>query len=158
MRILLDNVIERNAISCVCGADVEQGMILKIDGLAPLTSDNSKAIAQYGDGELYKTSLSANTDDDIYVVVSHDGHSYTTDEYNFGDKATIKAGEPFRAYVLTGYQVITVEKTVVNGTPTGMVGSDASGKWVTVTSDPVGKVLKATKLEGRNALQILIVR
>jgi hypothetical protein len=149
MRILLDNVIERNAISCVCGADVEQGMILKIDGLATM---------QYGDGECYKTSLSANSDDDIYVVVAHDGHSYTTDEYNFGDKATIKAGEPFRAYVLTGYQVITVEKAVVSGTPTGMVGSDASGKWVTVTSDPVGRVLKATKLEGKDAYQILIVR
>ena len=150
MRIVLDNVIERNAISCVCGADVEQGMILKIDGL--------QTGMAYGDGECYKTSLSANSDDDIFVVVAHDGHSYSTDEYNFGDKATIRAGEPFRAYVLTGYQVVTVEKAVVSGTPTGMVGADSAGKWVTVTSDPVGKVLKSTKIDGRDAFQILIVR
>ena len=149
MRILLDNVIERNAISCVCSADVEQGMILKIDGLASPT---------YGAGECYSVSKSADNTKDLFVVVAHDGHSYTSDEYAFADKATIKAGEPFRAYVLTGYQVITVEKTVVNGTPTGMVGSDASGKWTKVDTDPVGKVLKATKLEGKDAYQILIVR
>lgn len=150
MRIVLDNVIERNAVSCVCGADVEQGMILKVDGL--------QTGMAYGDGECYKVSLSANTDDDLYVVVAHDGHSYSSDEYAFADKATIKAGEPFRAYVLDGYQVVTVEKAVVSGTPTGMVGADASGKWVTVTSDPVGRVLKATRIEGRDAFQILIVR
>ena len=151
MRILLDNVNDRNAVSCVCGVDVEQGMILKVDGLASPT---------YGAGECYAVSKAINTDDDLFVVVAHDGHSYSTDEYAFGDKGTIKAGEPFRAYMLDGYQVITVEKAVCSASFSAgsKVGSDASGKWNTVTEDMIGKVLKETKLGDRVAYQILIVR
>ena len=153
MRILLDNVIERNAISCVCGADVEQGMILKIDGLASPT---------YGAGECYSVSKSADNTKDLFVVVAHDGHSYTSDEYAFADKATIKAGEPFRAYVLEGYQVITVERAVCSAELSvgSYVGADTTGKWVATSSndDATGKVLAVTKLADKTAYQILIVR
>ena len=150
MRIRLDNVNDRNAVSCVCSADVEQGMILKITGLA------TGIVAE---GECYQVAKSANDDDSLFVVVAHDGHSYTSDEYDFADKATIKAGEAFRAYVLDGYQVVTVEKAVAGTLTAGTsVGADATGKWVSVTDDKVGQVLKVTKLGDRDAYQILIVR
>lgn len=148
MRIRLDEVLDRNAISCVCADDVEQGQILKIEGLAEI------ALA----GECYQVAKAENDKEELFVVVAHDGHCYSDEEYNFADKATIKAGEPFRAYILEGFQVVTVEKEVAPVAKGNKVGADAEGKWAVVSEGVVGKVLAEVKLADRDAVQILIVR
>lgn len=152
MRIRLDNVMDRNAISCVCDQDVEQGQVLKLVGIA----DHLGAVS----GECYQVIKSSCDFTEVSVVVAHDGHSYSDEEYNFADKATIKAGKPFRAYILCGYQVVTVEKEVCVESNLGVgrpINPNNDGKWE-VGEMGIGIVLAETKLGDKDAVQILVVK
>ena len=159
--------VEDNFVkSAICSTELKNGEVVLVEGLADST------LAKIGnigvDGECYKVGDLKDDANRILAMVASDGHRYEKEtSYNFGDYADTPAGEPVRVYFLHKGMVVSIEKSLIDGTVavgdqlTVKADSHNLKKYTAPTSTEagakriVGEVIGTSKLMGKDMVQIL---
>lgn len=150
------------AVSVITDAQVDNGGLVKIDGMA------AKTIAGVDvSGEAFKGAVLTDAVGDLYAVVAPDvteDQRYTT----FGkveDDMVVPAGEPTRAYLTHKGLVLTIEKGCVEGTAVvkgdllaPKAGTNHYEKYVELThKNALALVLKSYTSKGREVIDIVFI-
>lgn len=165
MYLGLFRVDENMARSCIAESVVKNGEVLKVKGLAPNT------LAKFGtvplDGECYEVVNNTDDANAIFVVAAPGAHRYSNEQgYDFGDFDDVKAGDPFRGYMITRGQVFIMEETAFNE-GSGLAKDDlvavhpSSHKLTKATGTEkaiVGQVVEKLTLHGRKMIKVLMTR
>lgn len=150
------------AVSVIVDAQVDNGGLVKIDGMA------AKTIAGVDvSGEAFKGALLTDAVGDLYAVVAPDvteDQRYTT----FGkveDDMVVPAGEPTRSYLTHKGFTLMIEKGCVEGTAVvegdllaPKAGTNHYEKYLTGThKNALAQVLKVYKYRGRDVIDIIFM-
>lgn len=150
------------AVSVITDAQVDNGGLVKIDGMA------AKTIAGVDvSGEAFKGAVLTDAVVDLFAVVAPDvteDQRYTT----FGkveDDMVVPAGEPTRAYLTHKGLVLTIEKGCVEGTAVvkgdllaPKAGTNHYEKYVELThKNALAQVLKVYSYKGREVIDIIFI-
>ena len=167
MKLVLVNVSDDRARSCISATGLKVGSIVKLKGLADKTLAVKSGVAL--DGEIFE-AVTPDADDpnDLFAIAAPDvvaSQRYKEeDRWNFSDYADIEAKEPFRGYILRRGDRVKLEKTEVTGT--GVVKGDklavAAGatklaKVVGAEKAIVAMVLGECKIDGTDAYDIIFL-
>lgn len=150
------------AVSVINDAIVDNGGLVKIDGMA------AKTIAGVDvSGEAFKGALLTDAVGDLFAVVAPDvteDQRYTT-VGKVEDDMTVPAGEPSRAYLTHKGLVLTIEKGCVEGTAVvkgdllaPKAGTNHYEKYVSTThKNALALVLKSYTSKGREVIDIVFI-
>lgn len=164
MFLELQTVNDSYAKSIVCDTEIENGGIVKVDGLASM----SLVGVDLG-GETFKGAKLTDELGDLYAVVAPDvteAQRYTLFGKN-EDDMVIPANEPSRCYFFHTGMRLRVEKDIIAGNIaegdklTVKAGSNQLQKATLSGETPsvnvVARVLKVTNYKGRPCYEILFV-
>ena len=150
------------AVSVITDAQVDNGGLVKIDGMA------AKTIAGVDvSGEAFKGAVLTDAVGDLYAVVAPD----VTEDQRYSlvgkteDDMVVPAGEPTRAYLTHKGLVLTIEKGCVEGTAVvkgdklaPKAGTNHYEKYVELThKNALAQVLKVYSYKGKEVIDIVFI-
>jgi len=155
------NYVEDNfAKSIICEDEaLKNGEVVLVKGLADSTLAKVSNIG--AEGECYEVADNEDVEHGILAMVASNGHRYDEkDMWNHGNYPDTEAGDPVRGYFLHKGMVVTIEKSLVEGSPAkgSVLSPKADSHKLTVHATEkmvVGEVVEELSIQGKDMLKIL---
>ena len=168
MKLVLTNVSDDMARSAIATVELPVGSIVQLKGLAPGTTLAVKEGVAL-DGEIFEAVYPEGDDPtELYAIVAPDitlKERYSgTYRWNYSEQPDVPAKEAFRCYILRHGDRVTIDAKLITGD--AVVAGDklavtvGNGKLTKVAGGEktvVAKVLKATKIDGVDAFDIVFL-